>query len=813
MRHPLVPLLLLIAFITTVSQAFVPKCNSFYVRWPRVRLNFKAVAEARLSLKGCQSACSLGEDPVSPGKQLECAAVNHQASPDGFSHHCDVFQPHQLQNVDGYVEADDRFTFYWKYCLSSTRKCSGDYAFTYLSDRYMDQKSVVKTTTKANLEECLSDCLDEKSFECRSISFNRTDGGCHMSKDSQISRPEAIRLNNNPNYRIDYYENNCYNLSESFTFKHECKENGISVSVKSRLPYTGALYGLYDFFTCRVEPKESTEFDHFFPYQTVSKNCSDSIKYKGNEMVLEVVLSTDGIEPLYFITPDDLTYQARCPINGVKAKDAPNTKSSAHLDNRNKAMEASAHALFELLSKTGDDDAATTSSIQNTFSLPLTTTTELSRQVTKTTTTTKKPSTTTTTTPKPTTTEKSTTPSTTIKPSPVVATTTPTTTTQKTTKTTTTIPPTIPPTTTTTTTKKPSTTTSSTRRSTIMSATPKVAIIVAKDSSFARARLFTTKHPSTQKIDEPTTTLSTTTATTTTTVKPTTKTTTTTTTTTTPSTTTVTTPVTTTSTTTTPTPPPTTTTTTPKTTTTLRSTSTTTTVGPPASSSSSSVAKDGSTLAGKPKVPVIFDIFHNGQAVEAVVVGTKITLSFRPHYPIPPEYVSVRGCQVEPIDPKYEWEHEPLFIIRDGCPADGVGLVCPPTHSEFGAKVSVEAFRYQTTGLVQYSCLVRICPFASCPKSNCDDVEGCDSSYMHRYRRELSLEDIKKALEANPELASQFGISPSAFARNPSKTRNFTSVVEEQQRIALGGDHVVRRRLIVVNSEDQLRYYVRTGNI
>lgn len=75
----------------------------------------------------------------------------------------------------------------------------------------MDQKSVIKWTTKANLEECLSDCLDEKSFECRSISFNRTDGGCHMSKDSQISRPEAIRLNNNPNYRIDYYENNCYN--------------------------------------------------------------------------------------------------------------------------------------------------------------------------------------------------------------------------------------------------------------------------------------------------------------------------------------------------------------------------------------------------------------------------------------------------------------------------------------------------------------------------------------------------------------------------------------------------------------------------
>lgn len=36
-------------------------------------------------------------------------------------------------------------------------------------------------------------------------------------------------------------------------------------------------------------------------------------------MILEVVLSTDGVEPLYFITPDDLTYQARCPIQEVSA--------------------------------------------------------------------------------------------------------------------------------------------------------------------------------------------------------------------------------------------------------------------------------------------------------------------------------------------------------------------------------------------------------------------------------------------------------------------------------------------------------------
>lgn len=36
-------------------------------------------------------------------------------------------------------------------------------------------------------------------------------------------------------------------------------------------------------------------------------------------MVLEIVISTDGVEPLYFITPDDLTYQARCPLDGMQS--------------------------------------------------------------------------------------------------------------------------------------------------------------------------------------------------------------------------------------------------------------------------------------------------------------------------------------------------------------------------------------------------------------------------------------------------------------------------------------------------------------
>ena len=78
--------------------------------------------------------------------------------------------------------------------------------------------------------------------------------------------------------------------------------------------------------------------------------------------------------------------------------------------------------------------------------------------------------------------------------------------------------------------------------------------------------------------------------------------------------------------------------------------------------------------------------------------------------------MAISGCQVEPIDPLYEWEREPLAIIKDGCQADHVGLVCPPQRVEPGIRVTVEAFRYQTTTQVQYTCLVKICAYAACPQ-------------------------------------------------------------------------------------------------
>ena len=68
----------------------------------------------------------------------------------------------------------------------------------------------------SSLEECLALCLNSaetsKSIVCKSVSFNRTDGGflnnfkeilylfplkgCHLSSQNQHSKPTSIRINN-----------------------------------------------------------------------------------------------------------------------------------------------------------------------------------------------------------------------------------------------------------------------------------------------------------------------------------------------------------------------------------------------------------------------------------------------------------------------------------------------------------------------------------------------------------------------------------------------------------------------------------------
>lgn len=713
--------LLLMSFTNEVT--LTQECKPIYVRWPRVRLNVPPTTEGTFPFTTCKGACTNEENPVRKGSFQECSSFNHRVGPNQYSSHCQLFQKDQSQILDGYIEADDRYSFYWKYCLKSNRVCSGDYAFNFLSDRYMARSEIQKYIISNTLEDCLSECLNQNDYICRSVTFNRTSGGCSLSSQNQLSKPAMIKLNNNPNFRVDYYENNCFNISESFNFDYKCEENGIRVTVNSKLPYTGALYGLYDFFTCKIEPKEETNFEYLFEYPTISKNCSDSIRFKGKEMILEVVLSTDGVEPLYFITPDDLTFQARCPI-----LESVGTES-------NEDGVASPDSITAHISFPNSNTIAVKTGI------PHQTSVVKNEKITVSIGTTKEPITTT--------------PPTTKLISPTTKN--------------------IP---TTTTTQQPITT-----------QTPKK-ISNIPEAIEEEVTLTTSSFKPTETIK--TTTTITTTATTTTT----------------------------------------TTTTTKKVTTEAAkeiATTKSTSIANVKSSNETSTRKPQETTeknvdiedvikGGSKKDPVTFEIFHNGQPVEVVVVGSRITLSFTPYYAISPAYMSITGCQVEPIGSLYDWEKEPLAIIKDGCQADHVGLVCPPQNTDYGVRVTVEAFRYQTTAQIQYTCLIRICPFAECPINICNSVDGCPNSSSHdilssmfqnRAKRYLSLEEIRAALAANPYLQQQLNLANDTL---PMSTDRMNAVLQ-QQLVAIGGDHVVRRRLIVVNSEEELKYYVKTGDV
>nr|CAD2179969.1 unnamed protein product [Meloidogyne enterolobii] len=221
---------------------------------------------------------------------------------------------------------------------------------------------------------------------------------------------------------------------------------------------------------------------------------------------------------------------------------------------------------------------------------------------------------------------------------------------------------------------------------------------------------------------------------------------------------------------------------------------------------------------GSQREKVIFEVFHNGQPADAVVVGSRITLAFTPYFAIPPSHMSISGCQVEPIGSLYDWEKEPLAIVKDGCQADHVGLVCPPQKTDYGIRVTVEAFRYQTTTQVQYTCLIRVCPFAPCPQTTCPSVEGCPGddivsrtlgSFGGRKRSKRFNENGKKGKNISRRDTVHWLAGSQSQRDQPFKM----SSALQQQLILLGGDSLVRRRLIVVNSDDELRYYTRTGEI
>ncbi|KAI6236389.1 hypothetical protein M3Y95_00152400 [Aphelenchoides besseyi] len=787
----------ILSILLGTSIEAASKCRPMFVRWPRVKLNVPARMNGPFALTHCRDSCARDENPHKKGIDLQCSAFNHRVGPSDYANECHIFEQQSVQRTDGLIEADDRYSFYWKYCLKTEKSCLGDYGFTFLSDRYIDVQQINRSTHFDSLEDCLSECLNEDQFHCRSVTYNRTSGACSLSEYNQLSKPSMIRINNNPNFRIDYYENNCFKTSDTFHFDYKCEEDGIRVSVKSQFPYTGALYGLYDFFTCRIEPREATRFDYLFPYPTHSKNCSDSIRYKGNEMILEVVLSTDGVEPLYFITADDLTYQARCPIDvrgrqksaEHKLTTTQSTTTTSELMNHvqlhsDGEKEGSYLARSQKIRMEEDSKERHTGTSRKPKSLEAFTIPENEEDRSTTKDIFPLPLFTTTTTGSPATTQPST--------SAAIATWVASEGSRIETQ-----PQTTTTTSTTSTTKKATTSAPAMESIAPDSVVESRAETVSKNTrpdsfNFTTRISFPTGDKINSAIPKPplqtnhlqqrahrlfpqprTITLAPTTSSTTTTTP----------------------------------------TSTTSTTTTTTRTSEPTPPAPQKTNKNESEPQPPGTRSGRPNEAVNFDIFHNGQTTDAVVVGSRITLSFTPYFAIPPAYMSISGCQVEPIDPLYDWEREPLAIIKDGCQiTDHVGLVCPPQRTDYGISVTVESFRYQTTTQVQYTCLVRVCSFSPCPTNTCPSVEGCAGDDLLsrtlglRSKRYVSLDQIRAAFSANPQLEKQLALGASAPGSQLSNSL-------QQQLINIGGEHVVRKRLVVVNTDEELHYFVKTGEL
>uniref|UniRef100_A0A0R3RM63 G_PROTEIN_RECEP_F2_4 domain-containing protein n=1 Tax=Elaeophora elaphi TaxID=1147741 RepID=A0A0R3RM63_9BILA len=78
---------------------------------------FGARIEGPYSFHVCKGACANDEDPVKSDNEIQCSGFNHRQGLPQYSQHCQLYQADQLQHGESFFEADDRYSFYWEYCV------------------------------------------------------------------------------------------------------------------------------------------------------------------------------------------------------------------------------------------------------------------------------------------------------------------------------------------------------------------------------------------------------------------------------------------------------------------------------------------------------------------------------------------------------------------------------------------------------------------------------------------------------------------------------------------------------------------------
>ncbi|MCP9266492.1 hypothetical protein DINM_022054 [Dirofilaria immitis] len=200
--------LLLTLCVTTNWAVF--ECGSHettaFVRIARARLSGTPVV---VSTAGhdltCAQYCRNNIEPTT-GAQRVCASFNFDGRETCYFFD-DAATPAGTANLAPNPSANN--FYYEKTCIPGV---SAHEACTYRSFSFEHTRKtalegfVRKSVQVGSREQCLSACLKEEEFVCRSVNYNYDTYLCELSTEDRRSKPSHLRHSDSP---VDYYDNNC----------------------------------------------------------------------------------------------------------------------------------------------------------------------------------------------------------------------------------------------------------------------------------------------------------------------------------------------------------------------------------------------------------------------------------------------------------------------------------------------------------------------------------------------------------------------------------------------------------------------------
>ncbi|KAI1732632.1 PAN domain-containing protein [Ditylenchus destructor] len=267
-----------------------------FVRVSRARLDGTPVV---VSTAGhdltCAQYCRNNIEPTT-GAQRVCASFNFDGRETCYFFD-DAASPAGTADLNPNPSANN--FYYEKTCLPGV---SSHEACTYRSFSFERMRKtalegfVKKSIQVSNREQCLSACLKEREFVCRSVNYNYDSYLCELSTEDRRSKPTHMRMSDQP---VDYYDNNC------LTRQNRCGQSGGNLifvkTTKFEIKY-------YD-HTQSVEPQESNclqkcldslnTFCRSVEFSPQEKNCivSDEDTYSRADQQ-GAVESKDYYEPI-----------------------------------------------------------------------------------------------------------------------------------------------------------------------------------------------------------------------------------------------------------------------------------------------------------------------------------------------------------------------------------------------------------------------------------------------------------------------------------------------------------------------------------